>query len=73
MSRPFLTAASQVEGSNMLRMLENDAVAALMPPVHAFLKFDYGGQTWGGMCTAHYDWCVNSIIYPGASVEPRCT
>ncbi len=59
----------QVEGTNMLRMLENDTVAALIPVVHAFLKFDYDGRTWGGMCTGHYDWCVNSIVYPGPNAK----
>ena len=59
--------AFQSEGGRMLKMLENEAVSALMPHVHAFLKFELDGKSWGGMCSGHYSWSVNNIVYPGAS------
>ena len=53
------------EGTKMLTMIENDVLASLMPTVHAFVKFEYGGKHWGGMCTDHYKWCINTIIFSG--------
>ena len=55
----------QSEGMRMMQMIENDAVAALLPPVFAFVRFELNGKRWDGMCTGHCDWCVNMLIYPG--------
>jgi hypothetical protein len=61
------STAFHSEGTRMLTMIENDAVASLLPTVHAFVKFEYDGKHWGGICTDHYKWCVNTIIYSGDS------
>jgi hypothetical protein len=55
----------QLEGTKMLKMIENERVALLMPPVHAFVRFEHDGAIWGGICMGHYEWCVNSIIFTG--------
>lgn len=57
------------EGTKLLEMLRNAALAALLPPVHAFMSFEMDGKRWGGVCTAYCPHCVNHIVFPGKNAE----
>jgi hypothetical protein len=54
----------KTEGTNMIRMYSNEGVAALLPPIRAFVKVTHYGKTWAGAFMDHYDMSVNAIIFP---------
>ena len=61
----------KAEGTNLLRMYNNEGVAALMAPIRAFVRLTHFGKVWAGVLMDHYDMSVNSVIFPKRASELR--
>ena len=61
----------KAEGTKLIRMYTNVGIAALMPPLRAFVKIAHKGKNWGGVYMDHYDMPVNSIIFPQSGFDTK--